>query len=181
VLCEVMVGAPNFVESLLRRVVKNGLPCRSRASPPAAPHRPPAPDGIGIVPHPYLSAEALAKEDAALPRSTPPSGPAPASASFLASVLRKPTHQQRRGREAHRAPFLAGSEFSLSLCRRAVTASTRNFSTSDRYSEKTCQACFYELGMEAVWKIKVENFPAFILVDDKGNDFFQQISQCPVH
>jgi hypothetical protein len=76
---------------------------------------------------------------------------------------------------------LAGSEFSLSLCRRAVTASTRNFSTSDRYSEKTCQACFYELGMEAVWKIKVENFPAFILVDDKGNDFFQQISQCPVH
>lgn len=30
-----------------------------------------------------------------------------------------------------------------------------------------------ELGMEAIWKIKVENFPAFILVDDKGNDFFQ--------
>ncbi|MCB9530377.1 MAG: fumarate hydratase [Myxococcales bacterium] len=29
-----------------------------------------------------------------------------------------------------------------------------------------------ELGMEAVWKIRVENFPAFILVDDKGNDFF---------
>ncbi|HZZ58991.1 MAG TPA: fumarate hydratase [Opitutaceae bacterium] len=29
-----------------------------------------------------------------------------------------------------------------------------------------------ELGMEAVWKIDVENFPAFILVDDKGNDFF---------
>ena len=31
-----------------------------------------------------------------------------------------------------------------------------------------------ELGMEAIWKIEVENFPAFILVDDKGNDFFQQ-------
>jgi fumarate hydratase class I len=30
-----------------------------------------------------------------------------------------------------------------------------------------------ELGMEAVWKIEVENFPAFILVDDKGNDFFK--------
>ncbi|MBR9760278.1 fumarate hydratase [bacterium] len=40
---------------------------------------------------------------------------------------------------------------------------------------------FPELGMEAVWKIKVENFPAFILVDDKGNDFFKQINQCPVH
>ena len=31
-----------------------------------------------------------------------------------------------------------------------------------------------ELGMEAVWKIEVENFPAFIVVDDKGNDFFQE-------
>ncbi len=30
-----------------------------------------------------------------------------------------------------------------------------------------------ELGMEAVWKIEVKNFPAFILVDDKGNDFFK--------
>jgi len=39
---------------------------------------------------------------------------------------------------------------------------------------------FPELGMEAVWKITVQNFPAFILVDDKGNDFFKQISQCPV-
>ena len=34
-----------------------------------------------------------------------------------------------------------------------------------------------ELGMEAIWKIEVEDFPAFILVDDKGNDFFQQIVQ----
>ncbi len=32
-----------------------------------------------------------------------------------------------------------------------------------------------ELGMEAIWKIDVENFPAFILVDDKGNDFFKQL------
>ncbi len=32
-----------------------------------------------------------------------------------------------------------------------------------------------ELGMEAIWKIRVENFPAFILVDDKGNDFFKSI------
>ena len=33
-----------------------------------------------------------------------------------------------------------------------------------------------ELGMEAIWKIEVENFPAFILVDDKGNDFFTEIA-----
>ncbi len=32
-----------------------------------------------------------------------------------------------------------------------------------------------ELGMEAVWKIDVVDFPAFIVVDDKGNDFFQQV------
>ena len=37
-----------------------------------------------------------------------------------------------------------------------------------------------ELGMEAIWKITVEDFPAFILVDDKGNDFFQQLKPwCP--
>ena len=33
-----------------------------------------------------------------------------------------------------------------------------------------------ELGMEAIWKIQVVDFPAFILVDDKGNDFYQQIA-----
>jgi len=33
---------------------------------------------------------------------------------------------------------------------------------------------FAELGMEAVWKIEVENFPAFLVVDDKGNDFFAE-------
>ena len=34
---------------------------------------------------------------------------------------------------------------------------------------------FPELGMEAVWRIEVQDFPAFILIDDKGNDFFQQL------
>lgn len=34
-----------------------------------------------------------------------------------------------------------------------------------------------ELGMEAVWKIEVEDFPAFIIVDDKGNDFFAQLNE----
>ncbi len=35
---------------------------------------------------------------------------------------------------------------------------------------------FEELGMEAVWRIEVENFPAFIVVDDKGNDFFESLA-----
>ena len=33
-----------------------------------------------------------------------------------------------------------------------------------------------ELGMEAVWKIEVRDFPAFIIVDDKGNDFYAEAS-----
>ena len=35
---------------------------------------------------------------------------------------------------------------------------------------------YEELGMEAVWRIEVENFPAFIIIDDKGNDFFAETS-----
>jgi len=41
-----------------------------------------------------------------------------------------------------------------------------------------------ELGMEAVWKIEVENFPAFVVVDDKGNDFYATVraeASMPVH
>ena len=33
-----------------------------------------------------------------------------------------------------------------------------------------------ELGMEAIWRIEVENFPAFIIMDDKGNDFFKELN-----
>lgn len=36
---------------------------------------------------------------------------------------------------------------------------------------------YAELGMEAIWKIEVENFPAFIVVDDKGNDFFASVTK----
>ena len=36
---------------------------------------------------------------------------------------------------------------------------------------------YEELGMEAVWKIEIENFPAFIVVDDKGNDFFAEFKK----
>ena len=39
---------------------------------------------------------------------------------------------------------------------------------------------YAELGMEAVWRIEVEDFPAFIVVDDKGNDFFQEEAPTPV-
>ena len=38
---------------------------------------------------------------------------------------------------------------------------------------------YAELGMEAVWKIEVRDFPAFIVVDDKGNDFFDEVNATP--
>ena len=34
---------------------------------------------------------------------------------------------------------------------------------------------YEELGMEAIWKIEIKNFPAFTVVDDKGNDFFAKL------
>ena len=35
---------------------------------------------------------------------------------------------------------------------------------------------YAELGMEAIWRIEVVDFPAFIVVDDKGNDFFKELN-----
>jgi fumarate hydratase class I len=36
---------------------------------------------------------------------------------------------------------------------------------------------FEELGMEAVWKIEIKDFPAFVVVDDKGNNFFDSVTR----
>lgn len=44
----------------------------------------------------------------------------------------------------------------------------------DNITKVECLA-FPELGMEAVWRIEVKNFPAFIVVDDKGNDMFAKL------
>ena len=45
-------------------------------------------------------------------------------------------------------------------------------------AQSSVHACpllrYEELGMEAIWKVEVENFPAFIVVDNKGNDFFAE-------
>ena len=38
---------------------------------------------------------------------------------------------------------------------------------------------YEELGMEAIWRIEVEDFPAFIVVDDKGNDFYAGLMEKP--
>ena len=46
---------------------------------------------------------------------------------------------------------------------------------ADHSIRKVEQLEYPELGMEAVWKIEVQDFPAFIVVDDKGNDFYAQL------
>jgi tartrate dehydratase beta subunit/fumarate hydratase class I family protein len=38
---------------------------------------------------------------------------------------------------------------------------------------------YEELGMEAIWRIEIEDFPAFIVTDDKGNDFYGDLLQRP--
>jgi fumarate hydratase class I len=38
---------------------------------------------------------------------------------------------------------------------------------------------YEELGMEAIWRIEVEDFPAFIVIDDKGNDFYSDLLERP--
>ena len=46
---------------------------------------------------------------------------------------------------------------------------------AERHIKKQELLDYPELGMEAVWEIEVKDFPVFILVDDKGNDFFKQL------
>ncbi len=43
------------------------------------------------------------------------------------------------------------------------------------YVKKVEIVDFAELGMESVWKVYVHQFPCFLVIDDKGNDFFEQI------
>jgi fumarate hydratase class I len=42
--------------------------------------------------------------------------------------------------------------------------------------KKVETVAYPELGMEAIWRIEVEDFPAFIVIDDKGNDFFKELN-----
>jgi fumarate hydratase class I len=42
--------------------------------------------------------------------------------------------------------------------------------------KKVDTVAYPELGMEAIWRIEVESFPAFIVIDDKGNDFFKELN-----
>jgi fumarate hydratase class I len=47
---------------------------------------------------------------------------------------------------------------------------------ADEHIKKVELLEYPELGMEAIYRIEVEDFPAFILVDDKGNDFFADLA-----
>ena len=75
--------------------------------------------------------------------------------------------QPLAGRSPTRARRTAASTSARSAARRPGWRSTA--------SSKVEVLEYPELGMEAVWKIEVVDFPAFIVVDDKGNDFFEQV------
>ncbi|HEU5016670.1 MAG TPA: fumarate hydratase C-terminal domain-containing protein, partial [Pseudolabrys sp.] len=47
---------------------------------------------------------------------------------------------------------------------------------AERCIKKVAVQEYPELGMEAIWRIEVEDFPAFIVIDDKGNDFFKELN-----
>ena len=70
--------------------------------------------------------------------------------------------------------------------RLAVHEWTVAFCVQDRHGDDRTEPVqrvevveFEELGMEAVWKIEVEDFPAFIVIDDKGNDFYGAMLKRP--
>jgi fumarate hydratase class I len=49
--------------------------------------------------------------------------------------------------------------------------------SASRHCIKKVETLEYpELGMEAIWRIEVVDFPAFIVIDDKGNDFFKELN-----
>ena len=59
----------------------------------------------------------------------------------------------------------------------AVETFTKGFADPEvmEFIKKVEVVEYPELGMEAIWKIEVEDFPAFVVVDDKGNDFFASV------
>ena len=71
-----------------------------------------------------------------------------------------------------------------SMIRQAVGWHDSPTTTAGALSARLAQDCikhvevveYEELGMEAIWKIVVEGFPAFVVVDDKGNDFFAEFT-----
>ena len=78
--------------------------------------------------------------------------------------------------ESHVLPGLAGG----GLCRGHAVFGGPAARLAQDCIRKVEVMEYEELGMEAIWRIEVENFPAFIVVDDKGNDFFQEFNQ-PIH
>ena len=57
-----------------------------------------------------------------------------------------------------------------------MTKTMKNTHTNTHIHKKVEVLEYSELGMEAIWRIVVEDFPAFIVIDDKGNDFYNQVT-----
>ena len=78
------------------------------------------------------------------------------------------------------APVKPAQPGDLAYCQQLITQYTTYVGSVGGPAARLAQDCnkkvelieYPELGMEAIWRIEVVDFPAFIVVDDKGNDFF---------
>ena len=65
----------------------------------------------------------------------------------------------------------------ITPARGSKVSARSSFSRGGRFALILAQVQEYpEFGMEAIGKIEVEDFPAFIVIDDKGNDFFKELN-----
>jgi fumarate hydratase, class I len=116
----------------------------------------------------------------ALPAKTPESY-APSSFGSTTAGRMDRFVEQPVGRSI---PGYGGKRQPLGCCSRCMSEIWRILSRLNRGpANRFAQDCirkaevveYPELGMEALWRIEVENFPAFIVVDDKGDDFFEEL------
>jgi tartrate dehydratase beta subunit/fumarate hydratase class I family protein len=86
-------------------------------------------------------------------------------------------HRISRRSDAGKGQPLAGGGRCLQEARRLLLASIGGAAVNLAEHCIEVEALEYpELGMEAIWRIEVEKFPAFIVIDDKGNDFYADIA-----
>ena len=70
----------------------------------------------------------------------------------------------------------AAMRLNANEARHAHNAGTAAANLAEHCIKKVETVEYPELGMEAIWRIEVTDFPAFIVIDDKGNDFFKELN-----
>ena len=103
----------------------------------------------------------------------------PTTAGRMDSLRRPVPGGRRLDGDAGQGQSLAGGARGLQQAWRLLSRLDRRRRRRDLAQDciKKVEVLEYpELGMEAIWRIEVEDFPAFIVIDDKGNDFFKELN-----